>query len=444
MKAIKIGLWGLLAVLTGFWLMADSLLPEPMTWFSFRTPFVQYTGVLAMGAMSIAMILALRLPLVEQWLNGLDKSYRLHKWLGIAALMAATLHWWWAKGTKWMVGWGWLEKPVRGPRGENQLPALQDWLLSQRGLAETLGEWAFYGAAVLIIVALVKAVPYGFFRKTHTLMAAGYLVLAWHALVLVKFEYWSQPIGWLMLLLIVPGVVSAVLVLARQVGKQRKVKGHLAELHHFADTGMLQGTVALDGYWPGHSAGQFAFVTSNKKEGPHPYTIASAWDAKQKTLTFMAKALGDWTRQLDGYLKPGMQITVEGPYGCFDFEDDKEHQIWIGAGVGITPFIARLQLLAQHPDGRDIDLFYCTSDDDHELMARLQREAEALGMRLHVVVTSRDGRLDADKIRQQVPEWQDCSVWFCGPASFGKALRKDFVAHGLASADIHQELFEMR
>jgi predicted ferric reductase len=32
--------------------------------------------------------------------------YRLHKWLGIAALAAGVLHWWWAKGTKWMVGWG--------------------------------------------------------------------------------------------------------------------------------------------------------------------------------------------------------------------------------------------------------------------------------------------------------------------------------------------------
>jgi predicted ferric reductase len=34
---------------------------------------------------------------------------------------------------------------------------------------------------------------------------------------------------------------------------------------------------------------------------------------------------------------------VEGPYGCFDFEDGQPHQIWIGAGIGITPFVARMK-----------------------------------------------------------------------------------------------------
>jgi predicted ferric reductase len=49
-------------------------------------------------------------------LNGLDKMYRLHKWLGIAALAAATVHWLWAQGTKWAVGWGWLTRPAQAPR----------------------------------------------------------------------------------------------------------------------------------------------------------------------------------------------------------------------------------------------------------------------------------------------------------------------------------------
>ena len=31
----------------------------------------------------------------------------------IGSLVVAVLHWWWAQGTKWMVGWGWLQRPVR-------------------------------------------------------------------------------------------------------------------------------------------------------------------------------------------------------------------------------------------------------------------------------------------------------------------------------------------
>src|SRR5690606_18246484 len=113
MKRIKISLGAILLLLTALWLAADTLLPEPFTYFSFRTVFVQYSGVLGIGLMSVAMLLALRPRWLERHLDGLDKMYRLHKWLGIGALVVSVLHWWWAQGTKWMVGWGWLDRPVR-------------------------------------------------------------------------------------------------------------------------------------------------------------------------------------------------------------------------------------------------------------------------------------------------------------------------------------------
>lgn len=66
------------------------------------------------------------------------------------------------------------------------------------------------------------------------------------------------------------------------------------------------------------------------------------------------------------------------------------------------------------------------------------------GVRLHVWQSGRDGRLDGAAIRAAVPDWRSASLWFCGPAPFGRSLRADFLRHGLASGDIHQELFQMR
>jgi predicted ferric reductase len=44
-----------------------------------------------------------------------------------------------------------------------------------------------------------------------------------------------------------------------------------------------------------------------------------------------------------------------------------------------------------------------------------------------------------------VPGWREASIWFCGPAGFGEALRHDFAAHGFpAGQRFHEELFEMR
>ena len=94
-----------------------------------------------------------------------------------------------------MVGWGWLEKPVRKPGAEETLGTLEGWLRSQRGLAESVGEWAFYAAVVLIVLALVKRFPYHWFVKTHKWLAVAYLVLAYHSVILAKTNHWTQPVG---------------------------------------------------------------------------------------------------------------------------------------------------------------------------------------------------------------------------------------------------------
>lgn len=443
MRTIKWAFAAVLAGLAGLWLLADTLLPEPLTYFSFRGSFVQLTGVLAFGAMSIAMILAVRPKWLERPLGGLDKMYRLHKWLGIAALVLGILHWWWAQGTKWMVGWGWLAPPAR-PGSADTLAGVEAWLRSQRGLAENLGEWAFYGAVILIVLALWKRFPYHLFVKTHRWISVAYLVLVFHALVLVEFEYWAQPVGWAVALLLVGGTVSALISLFRGIGAGRKVRGVIESMIYYPELDVLETAIRMEGRWAGHRAGQFAFATAQKDEGAHPFSIASAWNAREPRIVFITKALGDYTKRLRDSLRIGMPVTVEGPYGCFDFEDARPRQIWIGAGIGVTPFIARMKQLAETPSTQQIDLFHSTADVSEEALGKLAADAKTAKVRLHVLISPRDGLLTGESIRKEVPGWKDASVWFCGPPRFGQALRADLVAHGLPPARFHQELFEMR
>jgi predicted ferric reductase len=444
MKPIKTALLAILLLPAILWLAADTLVPSPFTYFSFRTVFTQFTGIVGMTLMSVAMLLALRPKWLEPHLDGLDKMYRLHKWLGISALIVGVLHWWWAKGTKWMVGWGWLVKPAKKGGGSDHLGMIEAWLRSQRGFAESIGEWAFYAAVALIVLALVKRFPYHWFTKTHKWLALSYLVLVYHAIVLTKVEYWSQPIGWLLAVLLLGGSVAALAVLAGRVGSRRKVRGSIAALADYPALRVLETTIALEEGWPGHSAGQFAFVTSDEKEGAHPYTIASSWNPEERRLTFITKALGDHTGRLRERLRVGMPVTVEGPYGCFDFADAQPRQIWIGAGIGITPFVARMKQRAAAPDGKMIDLFHPTAEFDQTAIDRLAADAAAADVRMHLLVSPRDGRLNGERIRAAVPDWQSASIWFCGPPGFGQSLRADFLAHGLPPDRFHQELFQMR
>ena len=442
MKNIKLVYVGLIALLSLLWWMADPLLPKGYEYFALRTVAINYTGIIGIGVMSAGMLLVLRPVRLEPLLGGMDKAYRLHKWLGVTGLVVAVIHWLWAQGTKWAVGWGWLVKPARGPRVEQTDPLLR-FLQQQRGLAETVGEWAFYFAVVLIVLALVKRFPYRLFVKTHRLLALVYLALVFHSVVLMPVGYWGQGIGPVMAVLMMGGTVGAVASLLRKVGQQRKVLAEIEELVHFSANHVLKVGLRLQGQWPGHDAGQFAFVTFDAAEGAHPFTISSGWQGDGR-LVFMIKGIGDYTSRLPELLHVGDTVTVEGPYGRFAFGGSKTRQIWVGGGIGITPFIARLQALAVQPDGKPVDLFYSTSAPDEEFIARLRRAAEAARVRLHVLVAAKDGRLDVARICEAVPQWAQADIWFCGPAGFGQALREGLTAKGLAPDDFHQELFDMR
>ena len=70
--------------------------------------------------------------------------------------------------------------------------------------------------------------------------------------------------------------------------------------------------------------------------------------------------------------------------------------------------------------------------------------ARAAHVTLHVWRSEEQGKLSGEQLRQHVPEWQQASVWFCGPAAFGQSLARDLRAHGLEAQHFHQELFNMR
>lgn len=157
------------------------------------------------------------------------------------------------------------------------------------------------------------------------------LALVFHSVVLTRFDYWGQPIGWLLAALMLGGSAAAVLVLLGRVGAGRQVGGTVETLVHHPGLDVIESRIALQPGGSGHAAGQFAFVTADAREGAHPYTIASAWDSKERRITFITKALGNHARRLREHLRVGLPVTVERPCGCFDCEDSRPRQIWIGA-----------------------------------------------------------------------------------------------------------------
>lgn len=414
----------------------------PRSWADFwalRGALILGTGYLAIGCMSVAMILAARPARLEGGLGGLDRFYRLHKRLGIAGALFGLAHWLLEIVPRWMVGRGWLERPQRRDGGAAAPELLRPW----RELAGELGEWGLYLVLALVAVALWRRIPYRHFARLHRLLPIAYGLLVFHSVVFMPASYWTSPPGPVLVPLMLGGLVAAALSLSGRIGFTRRALGHVESLR-LHDDQVLEVHCQLETPWAGHESGQFVFATFDRREGAHPFSVASAW-CGDGHLVLAIKGLGDYTRRLPELLQLGAPVTIEGPYGRFNFEGRGARQVWVAGGIGITPFISRMQQLARGEAPRQpVALFYSTDAEDAALFTLLRELAQQGGVSLHVVVPPREGRLPIERIVHSVPEPAQAEVWFCGPRGFGEAVRKAFLQQGLPAGQFHQEVFEMR
>ncbi|MDE2385809.1 MAG: ferric reductase-like transmembrane domain-containing protein [Alphaproteobacteria bacterium] len=437
MRKSALTLAGFVLIIFGLWGMADTLNLFPYDAAKFAISFTQLSGLLAIGMMAFATLLAVRPAWLESAFGGLDKMYRLHKWLGIGGMAVGVAHWLLAANPDGR----------HGPPAAGAAQASQSLLQSLHGPAHGVAQPALWIMLALVAIALIKKFPYHIFSLTHRLVPLVFLALAFHSAVLMKADYWSQPIGWLMGAIYLVGSLSALTALFRMTGLGRKVEATVIAKTHMPEVHSLLVDMQMGKGWKGHKPGQFAFVGSSQRWSAHPFTIASDWNPATGKISFIVKELGDATRGLDQKLPVGARLRVEGPYGRFNFEDSKPRQIWVSGGIGITPFVARMKELARtggpaHIEA--IDLFHSDVVDETAAYDLMKEDAARAGVKLHLNITPRHGRLTGARIREAVPNWKDASVWFCGPTAFAAALKLDLVRQGLKAQDFHHELFEMR
>lgn len=413
--------------------------PAAQAWM-WREQALLLTGLWSFALMSLAMVLATRPVWLERPFGGMDRIYRVHKWAGILAVGFAALHWLVEMSDD-------VIKSVWGREGRLPREHGSGFLEAMRDVAEDLGEFAIYALLAMLVLTLWRRFPFKIWRYLHKVMPVLYLALAFHAAFLAPRDYWTQPVGAMLAVLIAAGSMASVLALAGSIGRRRRVAGVVESVRE-AGPGVTEVSCRLDEGWRGHQPGQFAFATFDRLEGAHPFTIASA-DRGDRRIVFEIKALGDYTRGLAQRLKTGQAVQVEGPYGCFSLPSGqtRRDQVWIAGGIGVTPFIAWLEALQARPDAApEADLYYCVRDRDADpFVARLESLCAQLpSVRLQVLSSGHNENLNAAMLGERMRSRGAADVWFCGPQGLADTLRKGLRDKGLTGIRFHQEAFEMR
>ena len=411
--------------------------------FAWRHQLTMLTGFLSLGYMCLAVLLAARFGWVESKIKGLDKGYLLHKKLGIAAIVSLVAHWLVTHSAKWLIQAELISMPNR------QRSVIEG--INWHAVAESVGDVSFKVFLIFSIISLIQAISYKKFKFTHKI--AGLLVFAgiFHAVLLLDWDIQSAPMNIAIAAMSIIGLWCSWSSLTGKIGKSNKSTGHVISAEQFApqpkQNMAVRFAIQLDSEIC-YKESQFSYLNFHDGESAHPFSILN-YDAKSKLIEFAVKDLGDYTNKLVNNLKTDQKVTVEGGYGCFQISDF-ERQAWIGAGIGIVPFISRLYWLKRKADKQQVNfekihLFYCVNSKREAFFAN--EIASILShldfIELHILDAEKGELLDSEQIIQKMGSTR-FDVSFCGPASFGEQLKTTLKRTGLPENRFHREIFKMR
>lgn len=379
--------------------------------------FSQYLGMTALICMAVSQVIATRWPGVELLWGPLDQSYRLHKWLGLWALAASFLH-------------DTIDADMRDLGPET---ALVD-------AAETAGEISLYGLLLLVVITVATFIPYHLWKWTHRFIGVFFVLSAFHYLFILKPFSNADPLGLYMGIVCLLGLIAYAYTSSPRAFRPSK-QYRISDLSQQGNA--LAVELTPEGQSINHRAGQFAFISFPELglNEPHPFTISAAPNSSG-SLRMTIAPLGDYTIRLMSRLEARALARVEGPFGHFGAA--KGEQIWIAAGIGITPFAAMASELK--PGDGPVTLIYSVRNrsqaahlEELELIAQ-QKPNLSLILRESAV----EGRLTPNDVVSYISNIKSVTVLYCGPVALRNALRAGLRARGLAARRFRYELFEIR
>lgn len=383
------------------------------------------SGVAAVAMMGAAALLGGRWLLVESLFGGLDRVYLTHKWLGIWALVFASLHFVFKANLE-----AWQTASIIA------LPPYYTRLARQL---------SFIALMLIVMLALNRKIPYNVWRWWHKLSGPLFLIVIVHWLSFKSPIAIDSPAGLWLAAISALGVAAASYKLLLYPFLANHAEYRIVAANPGANALHLE-LVPVKRVIP-FEPGQFGFLRM-KEEGlrePHPFTIASRGEPDNH-VHFVIRALGDYTHKLVKEAGVGMYADIYAPYGRFRRPKASRREVWIGGGVGISPFIA--WLTDQSAEGFDkVTLFYFFTPGREfpsaEVLDDLARQRGAEFIPVSTGPSSPEFIRRFGEIANSAgPAAVDIS--FCGPKGLLKRIQALMRENRIPDKNLRHEYFEFR
>jgi len=373
------------------------------------------------GLLLASLLLMLRETGLACRLGGLERMYRWHHHVGMAAYVLLLTHPLALAADAWpgatLLAWQTLSPFSQGP------PVWLGWLsllLLMLGLATTFA----------------TRIPYRSWRWLHLSLGIGVLLGLWHLLqlgieepVLPILALAALFLGWRLI-----GEDSGLAARPYLVQSATPVADEMVEI----TLKPLAEPIAV-------KAGQFVLVAFFA--GPtfrgcgefHPFTVSAI--GLDGHIRIGVKALGDCTRRLQG-IEPGVPARVHGAFGTFLAERPAAAQLWLAGGIGITPFLA---LLRAGPLSQPTTLVYLhRSPADAAFLEEIRVLADGDPQLSLQALATGSAPADLDSLLPAAPALAGIECYLCGPPAMIAVVRQSLRKRGVTPRHIHFENFGFR
>lgn len=414
----------------GWFLMSSLTIRFSSPSMIFRS-FGQLTGLLGMSLLSINFILAARFRFLDKLFNGLNNVYVKHHLIGAISFCLLLFH-----PTFLIIQYLFIS-----------LRASFLLIFSINNLAIILGELGLLLFILLMVFTFYFHFKYQSWKNTHKFLGIVLLFGGLHMLLIPSDISNNVLLRYYMLGLVILGMFSYFHRTIFRVYRKSEYRYKLIKVERINDA-VAELIFSPQAERINFKPGQFVFLRFELDgilSESHPFSITSSPD--NDSLSFGIKTLGDYT-SMTYFLKPEATCLIEGPFGVFSYLNAKsKKQLWIGGGIGITPFLSMARQIDATKTNLDykIDLYYSVKNESE---AAFSPEFTKISQRndnfkFHQHFSKTDGYIGADYILKNSENIHDAEIFLCGPPSFMKNLREQFVKFNIKNNKIHSEEFNL-
>jgi ferredoxin-NADP reductase/MOSC domain-containing protein YiiM len=204
--------------------------------------------------------------------------------------------------------------------------------------------------------------------------------------------------------------------------------------------------------------GQYVVLRLQQTAGGPPlfrcYSLSGAPSAERCRISVKIEPNGAAGTYLRDHIRVGDAIDVSSPRGTFILKSGEGPVVLLSAGIGATPVLAMLHVLAAARSPRHVLWLHAARDGQHQpFTAEVRRLILALPRGRSFVCYSRPDSRDkvgedfnatghlSRPVFEEVGVSRDADVYLCGPTRFMSDMREVLTTLSVAPQRIHVEIF---